>query len=69
MSLNGLFAIRKPVGPSSAQVLNAIQDLLRKSPHFQDHMRPNSAPGKRRTKRQRLTEGKVKVQSPSIFIG
>jgi tRNA U55 pseudouridine synthase TruB len=60
MSLNGLFALRKPTGLSSAQVLNAIQPLLRSSAHFKDHLISRDAPGKR-TKRRRLNEQKVKV--------
>ena len=60
MSLNGLFAVRKPAGFSSAQVLNAIQPLLQSSSHFKDHLIPRDAPGKR-TKRRRLNETKVKV--------
>jgi len=65
MSLNGLFAIRKPPGLSSAQALGAIQPLFRSSIYFKDHLTPRSAPG-RRTKRQRLDENKVKVAlSPS----
>src|SRR2546430_16107169 len=60
MSLNGLFALRKPPGLSSAQVLNAIQPLLRSSTHFKDHLISRDAPGKR-TKRRRLNESKVKV--------
>jgi hypothetical protein len=60
MSLNGLFAVCKPPGLSSAQVLNAIQPLLRSSPHFKDHLTSRDAPGKR-SKRRRLDETKVKV--------
>ena len=60
MSLNGLFAVRKPAGLSSAQVLNVIQHLLKSSSYFKDHLVSRDAPGKR-TKRRKLNESKVKV--------
>jgi hypothetical protein len=64
MSLNGLFAIRKPLGIGSTQVLNAIEPILRSSNSFKDHLTARGAPGKR-SKRRRLNETKVKVQ----FLG
>ena len=67
MSLNGLFAVRKPPGLSSAQVLNTIQPLLRNSSYFKDHLISRDAPGKR-TKRRRLNETKVKVPCPLFKI-
>jgi len=66
MSLNGLFAVRKPPGLSSAQVLNTIQPLLKSSSYFKDHLISRDAPGKR-TKRRRLNETKIKVQSAAFI--
>jgi tRNA U55 pseudouridine synthase TruB len=67
MSLNGLFAIRKPAGIGSTQVLNAIQPLLKSSNYFKDHLTSRDAPGKR-TKRRRLDETKVKVATPWMIL-
>jgi len=63
MSLNGLFAVRKPPGMSSAHVLNLIQPLLRSSVHFKDHLVSRDAPGPR-GKRRKFAEKKVKVLPP-----
>jgi tRNA U55 pseudouridine synthase TruB len=66
MSLNGLFAVRKPPGLSSTQVLNTIQPLLKSSSYFKDHLISRDAPGKR-TKRRRLNETKIKVLSAAFI--
>jgi hypothetical protein len=63
MSLNGLFAIRKPKGITSAAVLNLIQPLFRSSKNFQDHLVARDAPG-HRSKRRKLAEKRVKVHHP-----
>ena len=67
MSLNGLFAVRKPSGMSSAHVLNRIQPLLRSSMHFKDHLVSRDAPGPR-GKRRKLAEKKVKVVPPPFYL-
>ena len=66
MSLNGLFAVRKPPGLTSTQVLNTIQPMLKSSSYFKDHLISRDAPGKR-TKRRRLNETKIKVQSAAFI--
>jgi hypothetical protein len=67
MSLNGLFAIRKPKGISSAAVLNFIQPLFRSSKHFEDHLVSRDSPG-HRTKRRKRAEKRVKVPPPTKAV-